>query len=332
MTVQGDMKQSEIEIQMHACRLCPRGCGVDRLAGERGICGQGSEIRAARAALHKWEEPCISGRYGSGAVFFSGCGLGCVYCQNRSIAVQGRGHVISMEHLAEIFLRLQEEGANNINLVTACQFVPQVIASIERARDGGLRLPIVYNSSGYESLSTIQMLEGYVDIYLPDLKYMDREMSRRYSHAADYFEKASKAIHEMVRQTKELLFTDEETRSEKLGIDAYQERSGKGESLLMTKGVIVRHLLLPGCLEDARRIVSWLLSSFGERIFISLMNQYTPMPCGSTCLELDRKVDREEYEALVDYAISLGIENGFIQEGETARESFIPEFDGTGIL
>lgn len=326
------MLMEQLEKEMRVCMLCPRACGVNRQAGELGLCGQSDEIRAARAALHMWEEPCISGSKGSGAVFFTGCGLQCVYCQNRSIAVQGRGSVISVERLAEIFLRLQEKGANNINLVTACQFVPQVITAIERARSSGLRLPIVYNSSGYESLHTIQMLEGYVDIYLPDLKYRDTEVSRRYSHAPDYFEKAASVITEMVRQTGEMCFTDEATGSLRLGIDAYQERSGQGEDLLMTKGVIVRHLLLPGCLEDAKEIVAWLLSSFGERIFISLMNQYTPVADSRAYPQLHTKVSEQDYQALVSHAISLGIENGFIQEGESARESFIPSFDGTGIL
>ena len=316
---------------MSRCTLCPRACAVNRSRGQRGICGQTETVRAARAELHMWEEPCISGSKGSGTVFFSGCNLHCVFCQNHNIASGNAGYAVSIERLAEIFLELQEKGANNINLVTACQFVPQVIAALESARVQGLRLPIVYNTSGYEEVETIRMLDGYVDIYLPDLKYVDQEYSFKYSHAADYFEKASAAIDEMVRQTGETTFTDEATKRERLTTAAYQERSERGENLLMTRGVIVRHLLLPGCLEDAKRVIAYLLKTYGERIFISIMNQYTPLPHAAAYPELRRRVSSGEYEALIDYAVSLGIENGFIQEGETAQESFIPEFDGRGI-
>lgn len=316
---------------MKGCSLCPRACGVDRTAGQRGVCGQSGNIKAARAALHMWEEPCISGQNGSGAVFFSGCGLQCVFCQNHAIASGEGGREISVERLGEIFLELQAQGANNINLVTACQFVPQVIEALQAARGKGLCLPVVYNSSGYESLDTIRMLEGYVDVYLPDLKYMDRERSARYSHAPDYFEAASAAIDEMVRQVGEMAFTDERTKTRRLDTAAYQKRSGQGESLVMTSGVIVRHLLLPGGLEDSKRIISWLLDTYGDRIFISMMNQYTPVLPSPLYPELSGKADGAEYEALISHALALGIENGFIQEGETVGESFIPAFDGTGI-
>lgn len=317
---------------MSRCMLCPRACAADRSKGQSGSCGQTETVRAARAGLHMWEEPCISGRRGSGAVFFSGCNLHCVFCQNHSIASGNAGYAVSIERLAEIFLELQEKGANNINLVTACQFVPQVIAALEAARAQGLRLPVVYNTSGYEEVETIRMLDGYVDIYLPDLKYVNQEYAFRYSHAADYFEKASAAIAEMVRQIGETTFTDEATKRERLTAAEYQERSGRGETLLMTRGVIVRHLLLPGCLEDAKQAISYLLKTYGQRIFISMMNQYTPLPHAAAYPKLRRRVRGWEYEALIDHAISLGIENGFIQEGETARESFIPEFDGRGIF
>ena len=317
---------------MSRCTLCPRACAVDRSRGQNGICGQTETVKAARAGLHMWEEPCISGSRGSGAVFFSGCSLHCVFCQNHNIASGNAGYAVSIERLSEIFLELAEKGANNINLVTACQFVPQIIAALDRARARGLRLPVVYNTSGYEEAETIRMLDGYVDIYLPDLKYVDQAYSLKYSHAADYFEKASAAIGEMVKQIGEMTFTDEATKRERLLTAAYQERSGQGESLLMTRGVIVRHLLLPGALEDSKRVIAYLLETYGERIFISMMNQYTPLPHASAYPELMRRVCSEEYEALVEYALSLGIENGFIQEGETAQESFIPEFDGEGIF
>lgn len=316
---------------MRRCRLCPRACGADRSGGQRGICGQTAQIKAARAALHMWEEPCISGKNGSGAVFFSGCGLRCVFCQNHDIAYGDAGKEVSVQRLADIFLELQESGANNINLVTAGHFAPQVIHALEIAKRGGLCLPVIYNTGGYEALHTLRMLEGYVDVYLPDLKYMDVDRSSRYSNASDYFAKASAAIAEMVRQCGRMQFTDERTRTEKLDIKAYQKRSESGESLLMTKGVVVRHLLLPGGLADAKQIVGYLLRQYGDRIFISLLNQYTPLPHAAGFPELMRKITDKEYEELVSYALDHGIENGFIQEGETAEEGFIPEFNGKGI-
>ena len=339
---------------MENCMLCPRECGVNRKKGEMGVCGQTAAIKAARAALHMWEEPCISGQNGSGTVFFSGCNLGCVFCQNHNIATGKAGIEISIERLAEIFLELQEKGANNINLVTAGHFVPQVVEALKQAKQQGLYLPIVYNTSSYEKVETLRLLEGYVDIYLPDLKYVDSTISNRYSHAADYFTYASAAIAEMVRQVGEPEFVFERTAGkegssaefladEKKKISEqqnnmifnaaeYQERSEAGESLLMRKGVIVRHLVMPGCVEDSKRVISYLLKTYGNQIFISIMNQYTPLPQCREYPELSRRVTEAEYDAVVDYAIGLGIENGFIQEGDVAEESFIPEFDGEGIV
>ena len=313
------------------CLLCPRKCAVNRMAKKTGVCGQTDEIKIARAALHMWEEPCISGSRGSGAVFFCGCALHCVFCQNENIANGDTGKVISVERLAEIFLELQEQGANNINLVTAGQFVPGIKVALELAKDKGLILPIVYNSSAYESVETIRSLAGYVDVYLPDLKYMDTTISAKYSHAPDYFVRASAAIEEMVRQTGTLCFTDEQTKSSQLDVAEYQIRSEAGEHLLMTQGVIVRHLLLPGCTSDSKAVIRYLLKTYGEQIFISIMNQYTPMPRMHAFPELDRKVSEAEYEAVIEDAIAHGIENGFIQEGDVAKESFIPDFDGTGV-
>lgn len=315
--------------------LCPRSCGVNRLQGQKGVCGQSDKVRTARADLHMWEEPCLSGQRGSGAVFFSGCNLHCVFCQNHSIASGGVGKEISPKRLSEIFLELQEKGANNINLVTGVQFVPEIIKALEYAKSAGLYLPIVYNSGGYESVETIRMLDGYVDIYLPDLKYTDSRLSGRYSHAPDYFEKASAAIREMVRQIGEIRFVPKEAGMQlklcQIGVEEYQRRSELGESLIMTRGVIVRHLLLPDALEDAKRVIHYLLNEYGNKIFISMMNQYTPLSHITDYPELKRRIREEEYEELVDYALALGIENGFIQEGDTALESFIPEFDQKGI-
>lgn len=321
--------------EMENCMLCPRECGVNRKNGETGVCGQTAAIKAARAALHMWEEPCISGQNGSGTVFFSGCNLGCVFCQNHNIATGKAGIEISTGRLAEIFLELQEKGANNINLVTAGHFVPQVVEALKQAKQQGLFLPVVYNTSSYEKVETLRLLDGYVDIYLPDLKYVDSTISSRYSHAADYFTYASAAIAEMVQQVGEPEFVFERTADEKKKVfhaAEYQERSEAGESLLMKKGVIVRHLVMPGCMEDSKRVISYLLKTYGNQIFISIMNQYTPLPQCREYPELSRRVTEAEYDAVVDYAIELGIENGFIQEGDVAEESFIPEFDGEGIV
>ncbi len=294
------------------CTLCPRKCHVDRTAGQTGFCGQSDRIMAARAALHYWEEPCLSGTNGSGAVFFSGCNLHCIYCQNHTIAQGQTGREISVERLSEIFLELQDKKAHNINLVTPTHFVPQIMKALQTAKDNGLTIPVVYNTSGYENVDTLKRLEGLVDIYLPDLKYYDSALSARYSNAPDYFIKASAAISEMLRQTGHPIFVD-------------------GEDSLMLKGVIVRHLLLPGCEADSRLLLHYLHQAYGNDIYVSIMNQYTPMPGVADIPALNRRISAEEYDRIVDYAIQIGIENGFIQEGETASESFIPDFDCEGI-
>ena len=229
---------------MPLCTLCPRSCGADRAAGQKGYCGVGgTKIKAARAALHMWEEPCISGSQGSGTVFFSGCPLRCVYCQNRDIARAGAGKEITVERLSEIFLELQEKGAANINLVTPTHYTPEIVKAVAEARDGGLTLPIVYNCGGYEKPETLRTLEGIVDIYLTDFKYMDAEAARRYSHAPDYPEIAKEALGEMVRQQPEPVFDE------------------KG---MMKKGVIVRHLLLPGHLKNAEAVVKYVYETYGN--------------------------------------------------------------------
>lgn len=292
------------------CTLCPRNCHVDRLSGKKGYCGVTGALYVARAALHMWEEPCISGRNGSGTVFFSGCSLGCVYCQNHHIARAKSGREITTERLSEIFLELEGKGAHNINLVTPSHYALHIMDAIDRARAKGLRLPIVYNCSGYEKTDALKRLEGYVDIYLPDFKYMDRGLAAKYSNCPDYSKHASEALKEMLRQTGEARF----------------DRDG-----IMQKGVLVRHLMLPGYLEDSKRILEYLYGTFGNQIWISIMSQYTPMPEVRAFPEINRKVGAKEYEELVDYAIMLGIEQGFIQEGDTALESFIPEFNGEGV-
>ena len=298
------------------CALCPRACRVDRTAGQKGRCHVDAQIRVARAALHMWEEPCLSGRSGSGAVFFSGCALGCIFCQNREIASGKAGLVISEARLAEIFLELQEKGANNINLVTAGHYVPQVVRVLACAKSQGLRIPIVYNSSGYEKAETLRQLEGLIDIYLPDLKYLTPELAAAYSHAPDYPQYAMEAIAEMVRQQPQAEFMPED-RTE--------------ASPIMRRGVIVRHLLLPGHVREAKKVVGYLHETYGDQIYISMMNQYTPMSEKFADPNLNRRVTKREYERLLDYAAEIGVENGFYQEGATADESFIPEFDYEGV-
>ena len=294
------------------CILCPRKCQVNRNDGKKGICGVDSTIKAARAALHFWEEPCISGENGSGAVFFSGCSLHCVFCQNRDISDGRTGENISKDRLAEIFLELKEKGANNINLVTAGQYIPDVVWAVENARAQGMDLPIVYNTSGYETVDNLKMLEGIVDIYLPDFKYMDSSLAQRYSKASDYPAVVKEAVREMVRQQPEPVFN--------------------GKTGLMEKGVIVRQLLLPGHVKDAKAILSYLYDTYGDSIYISMMSQFTPMPGLEAYPEINRPVTRREYERLVEYALSIGIENAFIQEGDVAKDSFIPAFDCEGVL
>ena len=302
------------EREMSDCTLCPRNCHADRLSGQRGYCGQTAQITAARAALHYWEEPCISGKAGSGAVFFCGCPLRCVFCQNSLIASGGAGKAVSVEELSGIFLRLPAQGANNINLVTPTHFVPQIAAALRLSREKGLGIPVVYNTGSYEKAETLKLLDGLVDIYLPDLKYASPEPAERYSHAPDYFEAACGAIAEMVRQVPEAVFEETETGEKR-----------------MKRGVIVRHLLLPGQSMDSRRVLHYLHETYGNRIYISIMNQYTPMRHFEDLPELNRRVRGKVYERLVDSAIALGIENGFIQEGGTAEESFVPLWDGTGL-
>lgn len=303
-------------------------------------------IRVARAALHFWEEPCISGTAGSGAVFFSGCNLGCVFCQNYAIS---RGHVgknITVQRLSDIFLELQDKGANNINLVTAGHFLPVVIDALEDAKNRGLSIPIVYNTSSYEKVEAIRDLDGLVDIYLPDLKYVSSRLSGDFSKAPDYFEVASKAIEEMVRQTGEpeffvkkkaslnqqmSLWESEDVMDAATYNECADDLMGEGREVLMKRGTIVRHLLLPGCTEDSKAVVKYLYETYGDSIFISIMNQYTPMPQVAGHPLLSRKVTDDEYNEVLDYAIDSGIENAFMQEGDVAEESFIPDFDCEGL-
>ncbi len=290
------------------CKLCARLCGTDRESGNIGYCTSSSEIRVARAALHMWEEPPISGKCGSGTIFFSGCSLGCIYCQNKEISRGQYGKIIAEERLAEICLELQSKGAHNINFVTPTHYVPSIINSVKIAKDKGLYLPIVYNTGSYDREETIESLKDTVDIWLPDLKYYRNETAKKYSYAENLPQISHTAIEKMVKLT------------DKTVID---------ENGIMKKGVIVRVLLLPSHLAEAKLNVKYLYDTYGNSIYISLMSQYTPqngMPA-----PLDRRVTNAEYSELVDYAVKIGVKNAFIQARESASESFIPPFDQTGV-
>ena len=292
------------------CLLCPRKCGINRRTGQTGVCGVSSEIKVARAALHYWEEPCISGKRGSGAVFFSGCSLHCVFCQNREISDGKEGKVISKARLSDIFMELAGKGANNINLVTPGQYIPDIVWAVNDAKSRGMKLPIIYNTSGYENVTELKLLEGIVDVYLPDFKYMDSTLSARYSRAKDYPSVAKQALSEMVRQQPDVVIDD--------------------ATGLIQKGVIVRQLLLPGHVNDAKAVLKYLYDTYHDHVYISMMSQFTPIAL-KDYPEINRTVTKREYERLVDYALEIGITNAFIQEGDVAKDSFIPAFDCEGV-
>lgn len=289
------------------CNLCPRKCNIDRTS-KPGFCSAYDVLRLARASLHMWEEPCISGENGSGTVFFCGCNLKCVYCQNREISLNSKGKEISVERLSEIFLELQQKKAHNINLVTPTHYTPQIISSVSLAKEKGLNIPVVYNCGGYENLQQIKDLKNTVDIYMPDFKYFDSDLAQKYSSAEDYPDIVKRILDEMVKQ-KELIFDDDG---------------------MMKQGVLVRHLILPGYLENSKKVLKYLNENYGDRIIISIMNQFTPSGL-EKYPEINRRVTKDEYDEIVSYAISIGIDNAYIQEGETALESFIPEFDNSGL-
>ena len=295
--------------QAHCCTLCPRNCRTDRTE-KAGFCGERATARIARAALHMWEEPCISGKNGSGTVFFSGCSLKCVFCQNYAVSRSEKGRSVTADELVSIYFDLVRQGAHNINLVTPTHFAPVVTESVIKAKDRGIGVPFVWNSSGYETPRTLQLLEGLVDIYLPDMKYMDTQLAKQYSHAEDYPDVAKEALAEMVRQCP---------------VCEFDERG------IMKKGVIVRHLLLPGHVRNSKEVLAYLYETYRDQIYISIMSQYTPVKQIKKYPELNRRVTKREYERLLDFAMELGIENGFFQEGDPVGESFIPAFNGEGV-
>jgi len=295
------------------CRICPRKCGINRYE-HIGACGAGAEVLAAKAFLHQWEEPCISGSRGSGTVFFSGCNLKCVFCQNHDISQSKSGETagkeISTGHLAEIFLKLQEQGAHNINLVSPTPYALHIIEAVKKAKKAGLSVPVVYNTNGYEASETLELLKGTIDIYLPDLKYYSDTYAVKYSSAGNYFNNAAKAILAMFEQVGYPVFND---------------------SGIMQKGVLIRHLILPELLDDSKKILRWIKDNLGEQAYVSLMCQYTPMFNAGKYEEINRKLDEWEYDLIIDYFFKIGLENGFVQEHSSATSDYVPDFDLSGI-
>ncbi len=331
------------------CNLCPRKCNNDRpehaIASGTGFCGEGNTMRISRAALHFWEEPCISGICGSGAIFFTGCNLRCIYCQNAAISENGSGKEVTPEELCDIFFDLKNQGAHNINLVTPSHFVPEIRTAIKMAKERDFDLPFVYNSSAYESVETLKMLDGFIDVYLPDFKYMDSGMAANYSRAKDYPVVAKAAIAEMMRQVPFTIFGESVLQSRKSiateeGAVRNQVVEGKSsESVqLIKKGVIIRHLVLPLGVKNSISVIDYLKETYGANVYLSVMSQYTPLYNVPGALSeaqrkrlapypaLHRKVTKREYEKVVSHCLELGMENVFIQEGDVASESFIPPF------
>lgn len=301
------MKYSNL---LENCKLCNRVCGVNRLKGNLGACSASDMIKVARAELHLWEEPPISCGKGSGTIFFSHCNLKCVFCQNHEISQEYSGAYITIERLSEIFLELQEKGANNINLVTPTHYVPQIIEAIEISKSNGLTLPILYNTNTYDTLDTIKLLDGYIDVYLPDFKYFDDKHAIKYSKVDNYLENIMPVLEEMVRQTGKASF-DEKGR--------------------IVKGVIIRHLMLPGLLFDSKKIIDKIYNTFGNKVYISIMNQYIPLHKASNYPEINKSLNPKHYDSLVSYACEIGVENGFIQEDGANVKDFVPSFNLEGV-
>lgn len=288
------------------CMICPHKCGVNRLEGNKGRCKCDDKLKIALASLHMFEEPCISGENGSGTVFFSNCNLNCIYCQNYEISNLGKGKEITVEHLAEIFLKQQEKNAHNINLVTPTMYVYQIIEAIKIAKSKGLNIPIIYNSNGYENIETIKLLNGYIDVYLPDLKYYTNELSKKYSKVDNYFETATKAIKEMYNQVGQAKFD---------------------ENGLIKKGVIIRHLVLPNHIQNTKNILKWIADNMPDDIYVSVMAQYFPTYKAKDDDLINRKLNKKEYNEVLNYLYSLDLENGYIQELGLHEEEYVPNFD-----
>lgn len=291
------------------CKICPRQCGINRYEG-KGFCGAGASIAAAKAFLHQWEEPCISGKIGSGTIFFSGCNMTCVFCQNHKISQENLGKEISTGRLTEIMLELQEQGAANINLVSPTPYALHIIEASASAKKMGLSIPILYNTNGYETVETIALLKGTVDVYLPDIKYYSDTYAVRYSGSGKYFDHASKAVLEMHKQ---------------VGFPIFDENG------IIEKGVLIRHLILPDLLEDSKKILDWIKDNLGAKAYVSLMCQYIPLYKASSYEEINRKLEDWEYDLIIDHFFKIGLENGFVQEHSSAESDYVPDFDLTGI-
>ena len=291
--------------ELEQCHICPHNCGINRIKGEVGRCKATDKVKVALASLHNFEEPCISGEKGSGTVFFSNCNLRCVFCQNYEISQQGIGKEITIEELADIFIEQQNKKAENINLVTPTMYVYQIIEAIKRARDKGLSIPIVYNTNAYENVETIKALEGYIDIYLPDLKYYDDELAFKYSGIRNYFDNATKAIKEMYNQ---------------VGVPVIDENG------IMKRGLMIRHLVLPSCIQNTKDVLRWINENIDNNVFVSVMAQYFPTNRAKDYSEINRKLTKEEYEEVEDYLYSLNLNNGYIQELGEHEEEYVPNF------
>lgn len=291
--------------ELKECHICPHNCGVSRIGGEVGRCKATDKVKVALASLHNFEEPCISGKNGSGTVFFSNCNLSCVFCQNYEISQQGLGKEISVQELADIFIDQQNKNAENINLVTPTMYIYQIIEAIKIARENGLSIPIVYNSNGYENVETIKALDGYIDIYLPDLKYFDDELALKYSGIKNYFENASKAIQEMYKQ---------------VGTPVLDENG------MMKKGLMIRHLVLPNHIQNSKDVLKWINDNMDNNIYVSVMAQYFPTNKAKEFPEINRKLTQEEYNEIEQYLYSLNLENGYIQELGEHEEEYVPNF------
>lgn len=294
---------------LNSCKVCPRSCGINRNE-KLGFCKSGASVKLAKAYGHMWEEPCISGTKGSGTVFFSNCNLRCVFCQNHDISQESTGREVSIQRLSEIFLEQQERGFHNINLVNPTHYAPQIIEAIKISKSKGLTIPIVYNSNGYETTDTIDALKGFIDIYIPDFKYFNDKYAIKYSNAPDYFNIASACISRMVEQTGPCKFD---------------------EQGIMTRGVIIRHLMLPGLLFDSKKVVDYIYKSFGDDVYLSLMNQYTPMFHAKDYPEINKRLNPGHYDSLIDHCLEIGYKNAFIQESGTDTTDFVPDFDLSGI-
>ncbi|MCX7885261.1 MAG: radical SAM protein [Caloramator sp.] len=298
-----------INLKTIRCNICPRACNIDR-DKEIGYCKTNNNIKIAKAFLHMWEEPCISGTRGSGTVFFTGCNLRCVFCQNHDISQEGKGKEITVDRLCEIFLDLQDKKAHNINLVTPTHYALQIREALIKAKDSGLKIPVIYNSNAYERVETLRLLDGLIDVYLPDIKYYNDKYSIKYSSASGYFEYASRAVIEMYKQVGSPIFDDEG---------------------MIKRGLMIRHLMLPGLLFDSKKIVDFVLNNMPDDVYFNIMSQYVPMYNAKVYKEINRKIDRRHYESLIEYAVSKGLKNGYIQDYESSTEKYVPDFNFEGV-